>query len=179
MFKKLFTAVAGLATAAVAACGEAPQVTTRYMDPTGTWDEMTAAAARGPILAAVLHQPFPDRPDDAVTTAVLERMARAVTAYDGLRFTLFPADAGHPDYRVIVAFNPPPGFVARKLCEGQVPPVERGDRIHVLAVFCEARRGVLAEVRGSVGGDDLTPEDERFGQLLSLTARALFQKEPR
>lgn len=52
MFKKLLTLAAGAVTAVVTACGDAPRVTTRYMDPTGTWDEMTGAAARGRFLEA-------------------------------------------------------------------------------------------------------------------------------
>lgn len=47
MFKKLLTLAAGAVTAVVTACGDAPRVTTRYMDPTGTWDEMTGAAGAG------------------------------------------------------------------------------------------------------------------------------------
>lgn len=178
MLKKFVTLAAGAVTAAVAACGDAPRVTTPYMDPTGTWQEMVAAASRGPILAEVLNNPF-DAPTEAVVEATLGHMRQAVTAYRGLDFTTDPGNAGHPDFRVVVAFNPPKGVSARSLCAGDRPAVERFDRLHVVAVFCEARRGVLADVRGSVGGKDLGPGDRGFRTLMSQVAIAMFREDPK
>lgn len=119
MFKKLLTLAAGAVTAVVTACGDAPRVTTRYMDPTGTWDEMTGAAARGPILGSVVNAPWGD--DPAVAQVILDHLARAVTSYDGLRITTDPAAAGHPDYAVRVAFNPPRSFPAVGCARGNSP----------------------------------------------------------
>ncbi|EKV31890.1 hypothetical protein C882_2954 [Caenispirillum salinarum AK4] len=175
MLKKLFTLAAGAVTAAVAACGDAPRVTTRYMDPTGTWDEMKGAAARGPILAGVAGAPW--GADAAAEQVILGHMARAITAYDRLRFTTDLAAAGHPDYAVRVAFNPPKSFPGRRLCEGEQPAVQPSERLYALAVFCQ-RGKVKAEVHGSVGGDlaDLTPESEPVRMLMSQLSLALFQK---
>lgn len=176
MFKKLLTLAAGAVTAAVAACGEAPRVTTRYMDPTGTWDEMVGAAARGPILASVTGAPWGE--DAPAEQVILGHMARAVTGYDRLRFTTDPAAAGHADYAMQVAFNPPKSFPGRRLCEGERPAVVPGERLYALAVFCQ-RGQVKAEVHGSVGGDlaDLTPDSEPVRMLMSQLSLALFRKE--
>jgi hypothetical protein len=155
MLKKLITLAAGAVTAAVAACGDAP---------------------RGPLFGAVVSAPW--GPDPGAEAMVLGHMARAVTAYDRLRFTTDPAMAGHPDYAVRVAFNPPKSFAGRRMCEGETPDAMPGERLAVLAVFCE-RGKVKAEVHGSVGGDlaDLTPESEPVRMLMSQIALALFKKE--
>lgn len=175
MLKKLLTLATGAVTAAVAACGEAPRVTTRYMHPAGTWDYMVGAASRGPILASVAGAPWGG--DALAEQVILGHMAHAVTAYDRLRFTTDPAAAGNPDYAVRVAFNPPQSFPGRRLCNGERPAIEPGKRLSALAVFCQ-RGQVRAEVHGSVGGDfsDLTPESEPVRMLMSQLSIALFQK---
>lgn len=176
MLKKFLTLATTAATLALAACGDAPRVTVPYMEPSGTWQEMVAAASRGPVLAAVLNNPF-EAPTQAVTEATLGHMEQAVTGYERLRFTTLPGNAGNPDYQVVVAFNVPRSFPGRRLCEGEAPPVEAGEALRVMAVFCEAGRGLLADVRGDVGRTGLNPGDRLFRDLMSQVAIALFQKE--
>lgn len=107
---------------------------------------------------------------------ILDHLARAVTSYDGLRITTDPAAAGHPDYAVRVAFNPPRSFPGRRLCEGEQPVAQPGERLYALVVFCQRGR-VKAEVHGSVGGDfrDLTPDSAPVRMLMSQLSLALFK----
>lgn len=176
MLKKLMTLAAGAVTAVVAACGDAPQVSVRYRDPAGPEQFMRWAASRGPVLATIHGTAFPDQPPQRVAEVALGAMGQAIAGYKTLRFTTDPAQAGDARYHVVIAFNAPRRVSGRSLCRGEVPPQEAGERLTVLAVFCEEDR-VLADVAGSVGGEpeDLTLEGERFRVLMVQVAQSLFR----
>jgi len=91
-----------------------------------------------------------------------------------VRFTARRDLAARPGFRVIVAFDPPPAATARDLCAGKVGGgAPGGERIGVLAAFCDGEGEVLSSVSGWVA-KAASPSDRRFRQLLAQVARALF-----
>lgn len=179
MLKKLMTLAAGAVAAAVTACGDAPRTTVRYRDPAGSFQFMQWAASRGPLLATIHGTAFPGERPERTAEVALGAMGRAIAEYKTLRFTTDPAQAGDRRYHVTLAFNAPRRVSGRALCRGEVPPEEPGERLTVLAVFCEEDR-VLTDVAGSVGGDpeDLTLDSERFRQLMVQVSQSLFRDKP-
>lgn len=174
MFKKLVTLAAGVATTLVSACVDAPRTSVRYRDPAGPAQFMQWAASRGPVLATLHGTPFPGESPERVAEVALAAMGRAIAEYRTLRLTTDPAQAGDRRYHVTLAFNAPRRVSGRALCRGEVPPEETGERLTVLAVFCEEDR-VLADVAGSVGGDDLSLDGDRFRTLMVQVSQSLFR----
>jgi hypothetical protein len=154
----------------LAGCGSVPTVTTDS-GVGNTRQVLTERAEQGPVLAAVVGNPYAmdeARLDGMVTDA----MAAGITGL-GVDFTTDPSQAAAAEPRLVVVLDPagdPSGdAVCRNPTLVQTQPA--GEELQVLAAFCDG-----ADALGSVVAQDTVggPTDRRFQRLLWRTASALF-----
>jgi len=170
MLKRLLALGAAAAGALVSACGDGPATVSGTWRSPATWGTMVYASGDGPLLVEVHGDPFGRGADFRFQVAAA--MDNQIIGRK-LAITADRALAPHPDARIVVAFDPPPGFDPRHLCEGRVPTrATVGDRLTVLAAFCQGSE-TLSSVDGWVAGA-AGPDDRRFRQLMGQVARALF-----
>jgi hypothetical protein len=168
----MFDRLLKLGTAAlVAGCGDGPATQAGGYRSPAAWSSFIHATAEGPLLLEVHGDPF-HLPPDEFRRAVAAAMTGAIPARP-FQFTLSPEQAAHPRFRVVVAFDPPPGLDAAALCAGQAATAAKAsDRVSLLAAFCQGD-AVLASVAGWVA-KVAGPEDARFRRLMGQAVRDLM-----
>jgi hypothetical protein len=139
----------------------------------GTWrspaayDSMIYASARGPLLLTVHGGPDAETIRAAMDDTLIGRR---------LAFTLDPGRAAHPEFRVVLAFDPPTDLAPEGLCGSPPPPpTPDPERIRVTASFC-AKGECLAAADGRVGARD--PADPPFRRMMGQLVRTLFGDPP-
>ncbi|MBY0431470.1 MAG: hypothetical protein K2Q10_09755, partial [Rhodospirillales bacterium] len=83
-----------------------------------------------------------------------------------------PGLSALPDYRLVFAFDAPPGLTGKALCAGKTGRAPISGRQEVQAAYC-LKDMVLTEVRGSSGR---TEADLRH--LTEQSMLVLFQQDP-
>lgn len=174
MFKRLLSIGAGLLATMTAACEDGPATVPGGWRSAATWSSMVHASAAGPLWVEILGRPFAAtvQSDDSVNARVASAMTNQLVGR-GLVFTARREQAARPEFRVILAFNPPAAADPRALCAGRVAPDQAAaEKVTVLAAFCD-QSGLLASVKGWVAKVD-GPDDPRFRRLLGQVVRDLF-----
>ena len=171
MLKRFVSLGAAALAAVVAACEDGPATVAGGWRSAATWSSMVYASVGGPVWVQVHGQPFPQGGDDfrrAVALAMSRQLVGRV-----LDFTAAAEEAPRPQFRVVLAFNPPLDAEPAALCAGRVatlaPP---GETVSLLAAFC-GNDALLSWGRGRVGrvaGAD----HPRFRRLLGQVVRDLF-----
>ncbi|MGC2856563.1 hypothetical protein ACM64Y_13905 [Novispirillum sp. DQ9] len=170
MFRKLMTGALALVAGVAAACEEAPRSTVTFMRPGGLEPFLAGIAAAGPLLVETVGPDIPREvarfTADTVAAALKGRMVAT---------TPDPARATHPEFRVRVTYDAPASFNPNRLCAGEVPVAERtGDRLQVLAVFCQGEVLHAALIGSAPRPGSLT--DDSVGKLLAQMARQMFSE---
>lgn len=170
MFKKILSAGAALLAGLTAACEDGPATVPGGWRSPATWSSLVHASAHGPVWVQVVGRPFAGEGEvaDRVVAAMTNQLVGRQVAFTARRDL-----AAKPEFRVVLAFNPPANADPRALCAGNVATLAQpGDKVTVLAAFCD-QSGLLASVQGwvaKVGGAD----DPRFVRLLGQVVRDLF-----
>lgn len=167
MIKRFFALAAALTATA---CDGPATVGSAYRSP-ATWSTLTYATQDGPMLLHAigpgLEVTMPDMPRRVVQLMSVAVDGRAVV------FTLDPAQARHPEIRVVVVFDPVVPLNPSQICagKGQSGPGQP-NKISVTAAFCNGEQ-VLSSVDGWV--KNVTgPNDKNFRQLMGQVTRELF-----
>lgn len=170
MLKRILSFGAAALALLTSACEDGPATVPGGWRSASVWSSLVYASASGPLWLELVGQPdgadadFADQAAIAMTNQLVGR---------ALAFTARRELAARPEFRVVLAFNPPAAADPRGLCAGTVRPApQQGDKITVLAAFCDSS-GLLSSVQGWVAkthGDD----DPRFRQLLGQVVRDLF-----
>ncbi len=156
---------------------DGPVVQTLFMRSVGNWSELIYATTDGPLYVEILGEPFQGGRDE-LAEAVTRAMSQAIAE----RKTAFTADlkaAPHPNYRVVVAFQPPKTLSGHELCTGEPyrPAPPEADKLALAMVFC-AREQMLSEVRGWTRKVD-GPQNPRLAESIGQVTRALFSRDGR
>lgn len=170
MFKRLATLGAAALTALTSGCGDGPATVAGWRSP-AAWSSMVYATSDGPMLIQVHGNPFNDDQPGfrrhlaaAMTNQIIGRT---------IAFTPDHAAAPRPQFRVVLAFNPPADLDARQLCGGPVAvSAQSGGRITIMGAFCDTS-SLLASVKGWVN-DVADADDPRFRRLMGQVTRDLF-----
>lgn len=171
MLKRLLSLGAAALASVTSACEDGPATVAGTWRSPATWSTMVYASSTGPLLVEVHGDPF-GLPPAEFRASVAQAMTNQVIGRP-LSLTADREAAAHPQYRVVLAFNPPDSADAGQLCEGRIATAaEPRERITVLAAFCDQGR-LLASVRGWVAKVD-GPADKRFRRLLGQVTRDLF-----
>jgi hypothetical protein len=170
-------ALVGLATAALASCGAGGVRTMTFgtYSPVATRLFAAWAGSRGPLLIELRNSPYPDPPE-----RVAEFIARAASGsyvLPGVTFTADPRKAWRPEWRIVYAFQMPPGLRMNPLCEPAEPlpapgPGAAPGEWYTLVVFCngvEPIRGTAAWSRPVPG-----PDSADFRAYASYTMFGVF-----
>lgn len=174
---KKFLTVSALALA-VAACG-----TSVTQTPTGVTGQskvrvLAFAGKQGPVLLQVSGAPF--REGGAETAAVSAAMLSGVFKEVPRGFTANPGEAGAPQYRFRLAFDPVAAAGPERICSaGASSPLSydrRAPRQILVMVFCREEVPIAAVTALSDRMDTL--EDPRYRDLLLQSARQMFQADP-
>lgn len=177
MLRRLLSLGAAALAAVTSACEDGPATVTGTWRSPATWSSMVHASASGPLLVEIHGVPFrlPASEWHAAPewhAAIAEAMTDQIIGRR-LAFSAAREAVSHPEYRVVLAFNPPDNADAGQLCAGRVAVApEAPERIAVLAAFC-GNGQLLASVRGWVAKVD-GPADRRFRHLLGQITRELF-----
>lgn len=167
--KKLLAGLASLI--GVAACGEdapyAYNVNFSSHDSTQTF--FFSATSRGPLFVDV-HGAYPGM-DDAATqiTAGMERGMHSRP----FKATTRMEEAHSPAYRVVWVIAPPKSYNANRICSGNIPASEPGEKPTFAVVFC-ADDKVLRDISGWVQPDVLNNSDT-FAKFVGALSRDLFK----
>jgi len=171
MFKRILSAGAAMLAALTAACEDGPATVPGGWRSAAVWSTMVHASAHGPLWLEIHGQPFADG-QAALGGKVAAAMTNQLVGRP-LALTVDRDQAAKPEFKVVLAFNPPANADPRDLCAGSVATaVQAGEKITVLASFCD-KTGMLASVQGwvaKVQGVD----DPRFKRLLAQVVRDLF-----
>ncbi|HKV16024.1 MAG TPA: hypothetical protein VJQ81_13325 [Reyranella sp.] len=116
--------------------------------------------------------PFPALSQDEMERRLLPVM-QANKPQPNLTFTYAkPAEEPHPDYRLMLVFDPANDLTADRVCAGQIRHKPRPTRpFDLFAVYC---RNDLALSQSTAWTPATGPEDPRVGQLFSHLFSVLF-----
>lgn len=171
MFKKIMSVGAAMMAALTAACEDGPSTVPGGWRSAALWSTMVHASANGPLWVEIHGRPFADADGewgDKVAAAMTNQLVGRQ-----LVMTAHRDQAARPEFKVVLAFNPPANADPRDLCGGSVATAAQpGEKITVRAAFCD-KNGMLGSVQGwvaKVQGLD----DPRFTRLLGQVVRDLF-----
>lgn len=162
-----------LSALGLSACGDGPVTQQSYIRQSGTLSDFVYAGGDGPVLVEIRGEPFKG------SQAELEAMV--LDALEGAfperptRFTLNPAEAPHPNYRLAMMFDPPKTARGTHLCAGEALTQQANEpgKVNVLMSFCH-KGEMLAEswgwVKRLVG-----PNDPKLAKLIHFAVRHLIQ----
>ncbi|MCA1909995.1 MAG: hypothetical protein LDL39_16710 [Magnetospirillum sp.] len=171
MFKRIVSAGAAVLAALTSACEDGPATVPGGWRSAAVWSTMVHASAQGPLWVEIHGRPFAESQPgfgDKVAAAMTNQLVGRP-----LTLTAHRDQAAKPEFKVVLAFNPPANADPRDLCAGSVATAAQpGDKVTVLAAFCD-KSGLLASVQGWVAkvGD---VDDPRFRRLLAQVVRDLF-----
>jgi len=172
LLPRLSRLIAALTAGLVAACDQGPSVVQEFHRG-DVWSRLVYASTDGPVLVQILGSPsgFDKVAADRV---IVDAMSRSISQLI-VRFTDDPSLAPRPRFRVILVFDPEPGFGPNRLCEGDQPQVvRRDDRINITAVACSNEER-WSQVRGHVRTVD-DPNDKLFVELIKQVTLELLQR---
>lgn len=170
MLKRLVSVGAAVIATLTSACEDGPATVPGGWRSAAVWSSMVHASAAGPLWLDIHGRPFATAEGfgDGVAAAMTNQLVGRQLA-----FAVRREQAEKPDFRVVLAFNPPANADPRDLCAGTVATAaETGDKITVLAAFCD-KSGLLSSVQGWVAKVS-GPDDPRFRRLLGQVVRDLF-----
>lgn len=171
MLKRLLSLGAAALAAVTSGCEDGPASVAGTWRSPATWSSMVYASSAGPLLVEIHGDPF-RLPPAEFRAQVAALMSNQVMGRPMI-LTADPQAAPHPQFRVVLAFNPPDNSDVSRLCQGAVATAaEPREKITVLAVFCDHDR-LLSSVQGWVAKVD-GPADKRFRRLLGQLTRELF-----
>lgn len=139
--------------------------------------EFYAATDNKPFRVVIFGNPFPQVEMAEVARRLLPVM-QAQKPPPRLTFTYdVPAELPHPDYRLVLVFDPALSQGADAVCrDGKAslrPPV--AGKVNLMAVYCRNDQ-YMAQVIGKT--DATSPEDPAMATLLRETFAALFTNLP-
>jgi len=131
-------------------------------------------AADGKSFRVVLGgTPFQGVAPDEAARGLLAQM-QANRPQPRLTFTYdVPAERPRPDYRLVLLFDPAPGFGAVQACAGDTPRFRQGTpgKVYLFAVYC---RNDLALSQTTAWTDATGPNDPRIGELFRELFPVIF-----
>lgn len=150
--------------------------------PEYDFSEFYAATNGRTFQVVVSGNPFPHLSQDEMKRRLLPVM-QANRPQPRLTFTYdVPAEEPHPDYRLMLVFDPANDLTAARVCANQIRhrPHQAG-RFYVFGVYC---RNTAALSQSTARMTASSPEDPRIGQLFSDLFLVLFtpfppRREPR
>lgn len=148
-----------------------PDYATQY-----DYREFYTAADNKPFRVVLLGNPFPSLEAGSVAQRLLPVM-QAAKPPPRLTFTYdAPAEPQHPDYRLMLVFNPARDLGANSVCNGaqRFRPVRPG-HVYVLGVYC---RNDLALSQVTGWTDSTTPDDPAMLDLMKSLFSVLFDPAP-
>ncbi len=170
---KNFT-ILGLAAFALAACGEASNVTPGFTKGDIVKSTLIYANSKGPVLVEIHGDPFGMR-DSVLAEKILAALAGHFTS-PVIRFTTDKDQASKSNVSYRIAFGWPLNEGAEELCGKEIPDLSPNiEKITVAGAFClENER--LADAEGWVDGVK-TPDDLKFKSLMSDLARSILDRD--
>ena len=135
---------------------------------------LSYAGGDSPVLLRTLGPAFGADAGDGLAAATAAHASGAVPGMS-TTFTSQAAAAGHPNFRVVVAFDPVPTVAAKDLCTaGEAPPpaAVTAGRMTLFMAFCtndEALAG--AEVEGPLPSG---AEDPEYRRMVRAAVAAMF-----
>jgi hypothetical protein len=167
---------AALVTAGLSACSDVR--TLNYgapYQPATARSYLAWAGAAGPVLVELRGNPFQGS-DQAVAGAIADEVTGSVAGLP-VRFTANPAEAAHPDWRVVYDFSAEPSKASATVCAeaGPTRPARNGGQVTALLVFCNEAKPIIAAALWAkpVAG----PGAEGFRELAQHGMRDLFVPE--
>jgi len=169
--KKLLVGMASLL--GLAACGEdAPYGSlVKYSARDSVKPYFFTATSRGPLFVDI-HGSYPGYEGDTVVNAITSGMERGMQSRP-FKATTRLEDAHSPAYRVIWLIAPPANFNANRLCKGEIPASEPGDKATFTIAFC-----VDDEIYRNMSGwmhPDFDATSQHFTKFIGVVTRDLFK----
>lgn len=131
------------------------------------------AATDGRLFRVVFAgNPFPALPVEEVKRRLLPVM-QANKPRPALTFTYAaPPEPQHPDYRLVLVFDPANDLTAARVCAGQAfLKAPTPGRVYVFGIYC---RNDLALSQTTAWTQASGPDDPRVGQMFALLFLTLF-----
>jgi hypothetical protein len=132
---------------------------------------LALASAEGPVLTVVQGSPYAQISAERDRTFL--RGVRQAVSHLGVRLVTDEAEAGRPEFRLVLLLEPVGEPQAAAVCaDPRAIATERpGEVLRVRALFCEGARPL-----GDASGHSTVtgPEDERLVRLVRQTTLALF-----
>lgn len=163
--------VVALPVIAQAATLGGPQYAIQY-----DYSEFRAAAEKKPFHVVLLGNPFPNMEMGEVSRRLLP-VIQANKPPPKLTFTYDePTEEQHPDYRLMLVFNPANDLGSGPVCNGakRFKPATPG-RVYVFAVYCRNDLA-LSEVTGWTNA--AAPDDAAMGDLMKDLFNVVFDRSP-
>ncbi|MBV8391871.1 MAG: hypothetical protein JOY81_01685 [Alphaproteobacteria bacterium] len=140
--------------------------------------EFYAATDNKPFRVVILGNPFPQMNIADVAQRLLPVM-QAQKPPPRLAFTYdVPAEPPHPDYRMVLVFNPALSQGADTVCrdgKAAVNPQPMAGKVNLMAIYCRNDQ-YMSQVIGSTNAAG--PDDPALASLLRETFAALFSSTP-
>lgn len=176
VLRRIWGLGAAAAALLVGACDDAAVVQNYFVRGEGIDNRLVNATMSGPMLVRIHGNPF-KVDQSTLEDAVVDRMGRAIQRRV-TRFTVDPAAAPQPDYRVVIAFGLPKGESGKALCgpEGSIPALEPAEgAITLRAAFCH-KDTLWSDVGGHMPAAE-SPEDKTFRTLIRQMTIELFPED--
>jgi hypothetical protein len=138
--------------------------------------EFYAATDNKPFQVVLVGNPFPGLTIDQTAQRLLPVM-QANKPPPHLTFTYdVPVETPHPDYRLVLVFNPAANLSGDAVCNGgkRLGPASPG-RVYVFGVYCRNDLA-LSQVTGWVNAS--VPDDPAVGDLMKDLFNVLFDRSP-
>jgi hypothetical protein len=168
----------GLSLVVLAACAAGSIRTVNYgtYSPTATRLYAAWAGSGGPLLIEMRNSPYAEPPQRAAE--IIAASATGSYVLPGVTFTANPAEAWHPDWRIVYAFQVPQSLRMEPVCNPSMPlpstqpPGTVATEWYALVVFCNGWQPIRGAGAWSypVPGPD-TPD---FRSWASYTMSGLF-----
>jgi hypothetical protein len=133
-----------------------------------------AATDNKPFRVELVGNPYPSMPMDEVARRLLPVM-QANKPPPNLTFTYDkPVEPQHPDYRLMLVFNPANDLSSANVCNGdkRLKPGKPG-KVYVFAVYCRNDLA-LSEVTGWTSS--AAPDDAAMGDLMKEVFAVVFDR---
>lgn len=119
------------------------------------------AASRGPVLVETKGE---ERETPTLRSRMAEMANGALQDMD-LTFTGDPAQAGDPEYRFVLAFNPAAGVTERDLCQGGPSWVQkRTGETRLITSFCSGSGLIASSI--TTGPEVTDPDDPLLAEIV-------------
>lgn len=170
-FLTTMTAAVGLPVAAQAAVIGGSYYAIQY-----DWAEFYAAADNKPFRIDIVGNPFPNMAPEDVARRLLPVM-QASRPPVNVTFTYdTPVEQQHPDYRLVVFFDPANGQNSSTVCatkERRMGPPSPPGRVYVWGIYCRNDQ-VLSEATGRASAT--APEDPDMSALFKSLFDTVFDR---